>query len=158
MKQITIFLIILLSSYGFASAQRIETTKMPGSYKFSQDGKTVNMPQLKEIMASNVAATEYLKKAQSGNTFATVVAGIGGGFVGFPLGIALAGGKMSWGLFGTGVGIIALSIPIISKANKNTLKAVEVYNASLGNTSSHHYRPQLKFVTDHYGIGLAVSF
>ena len=158
MKKIAIIFILLFGSVNFCMAQKIESKKVFGGYQCSQEGKLINMKQMSKMMANQAEAHDYMSRARTGYSAATIISGIGGAFVGFPVGIALSGGEPAWGLLGVGVGIIAVSIPIASKANKNALKAIDIYNNSLNSSSQNRYKPQLRLVGDRNGIGLALRF
>lgn len=158
MKRTAILLIMLLGTCSLCEAQKIETKKVFGGYRFSQEGKNLTLRYMSKIMKSNTEAMPYMSKARSGHALATIVSGTGGFLVGFSLGLTLSEGVRSWGILGAGAGIIALSIPLSNKAFKNAVKAVDIYNNSLKTTSYNRHKPQLRLVSDQYGLGLSLRF
>lgn len=77
--------------------------------------------------------------------------------VGWPLGSALAGAKPEWIMAGIGAGLIAVSIPITRKYNKQAKSAVDEYNGGL-ETSSIFNKTEVKMALTGNGIGLALRF
>ncbi len=142
----------------FCNAQKIEVDKVLGGYKYSQNGKRMTMNQLVKTMEYNPEALSLIKKARSNNIIATILGGVGGFLVGLPIGTAISGKKANWTLAGIGAGIIVVSIPISSSANKKTKKAVELYNASLNSSSFYDLKPEFKIIGNVNGIGLSINF
>lgn len=158
MKKTILTLTIVLSALTFCNAQKIEIEKVFGGYKYSQNGNFMTMRDLVKTMASNQQAFQLIKKAQSSNTLASIIGSLGGGLVGFPIGTAIGGGDANWTLAGIGAGLVAISIPISSKANKNAKSAVELYNTSLNSTSYNEFKPKFKISANGTGIGLCITF
>ncbi|MAU26781.1 MAG: hypothetical protein CMH45_05175, partial [Muricauda sp.] len=94
----------------------------------------------------------------SNKTLSSIMGFVGGGLVGWPVGTAIGGGDANWALAGVGAGLIGVSIPISSSANKKTKQAVDVYNSSLGTTTFIEYKPQLKLIANGNGFGMSLSF
>ncbi len=159
MKRIFLILTFALVAIISCNAQKIEIKKVfGGGYLYKQNGNRITMNNLVKAMESNTEAFTLMKKAQSNTILATVIGGLGGALIGFPIGTALGGGKANWTLAGIGAGLAAISIPISAKANKNARKAVEIYNASLNTTSYHQFKPELRIVANRNGVGLAMTF
>jgi len=116
------------------------------------------MKDLVKIMESNKQSYDFIKKAQSNNTMALFFGCTGGYLVGWPIGTAMGGGEPNWTLVGIGAGLIAISIPFSSGANKNTKQAMELYNSSLNSTSFYEFKPEFKFLANANGIGLSMNF
>lgn len=158
MKKTFLILILAISSINFCHAQKIESKKIFGGYKYTLNGEKMTMRDLVQTMKADATSSEQIKKAQSNNTIATIIGGIGGGLIGWPLGTAAGGGDPNWTLAAIGAGLIAVSIPISSGAYKKTNQAVESYNQSLGITSFKKLKPGFKFIVNAKGIVLAMNF
>ena len=158
MKQIVLSLTMALITLTFCNAQEIEMEKFMGGYKFTQNGNKLTMRDLVKTMESNQEAFDLIKKAQSNHTFASILGFAGGGFIGWPIGAAVAGGDANWTLAGIGAGLIAIGIPISSSANKKAKQAIGVYNSSLNSTSYYEFKPEFQVIANGNGIGFSMSF
>jgi hypothetical protein len=160
MKKINIILIILISSFNFAMGQTndsITMKKVVGGYHFFQGEERLTVNQLVKAMKTNNEAYSLVKSAQSNNTIASVIGGVGGFMVGWTLGTALGGGEPNWAVAGVGAGLIVVSIPISHSFNKKVKKAVETYNRGF-QTSSFWDDNKLNLSLKGNGIGLRLSF
>ena len=153
--KLLILLVICIFTFGL-QAQQLELTKKGGSYKISQNGEILKYQALKSVMESNSTALAILKKGKGSDAFAQTLAGIGGALIGFPLGQAIGGGDANWVLAGVGAGLVGISIPISSGANKKIKQAVELYNSGLKTT--YNFDPQVKMSITGSGIGLVMQF
>jgi hypothetical protein len=158
MRNLLLILIFALTIPIICNAQKIEIQKVFGGYKFTQNEKNLTMSDLVIKMEANTEAQSYIKKAKSTNALASVLGGIGGGLIGYPIGTAMGGGEANWTLVAIGAGIVAISIPITSKTKKNARKAVDLYNSSLLNTSHYEFKPHFKVLAAGNGIGLSMNF
>lgn len=159
MKTKILTLIIALISINFCNAQEIQMEKLLGGYKYTQNGKQMKMGDLVKTMESNPQAFELIKKAQSDNVLASAIGFVGGGLIGWPIGTSLGGGDPNWTLAGIGAGLVVIGIPISSSVNKNTKKAVDLYNSSLNSSSFYYeFKPEFKLITSGNGVGLIMSF
>jgi outer membrane lipoprotein SlyB len=158
MKNTILTLILALTTVTICNAQKIEIEKVFGGYQYTQNGNKLSMGELVKAMESNSEALIFMKKAKSNTVLATIFGGAGGALIGFPIGTALGGGDANWTLAGIGAGLIAIGIPISSGVNKNTKKAVDLYNSSLNSTSFFEFKPEFKIVTTANGIGLSMNF
>jgi len=154
MKKTLLTLILTFSMIAVCNAQKIETKKVFGGYQYTLNGKKMSMRDLVEVMNSNSEALRYIQKAKSNNIMASILGGAGGALIGFPIGTAIGGGDPNWTLAGIGAGLIAIGIPVSSSANKNTQKAIDLYNSS----SSTSFHPEFKIIGNGDGIGFAVNF
>ena len=145
MKKVILMLFVILFSGTFCNAQKIELEKVFGGYKYTLNGKTMMMKDLVNTIESNTEAFKYIKKAKSNYTAGLVLGAIGGG-------------KPNWALAGIGVAVIAITIPINKGFNKNATKAINIYNASLENTSTSNFEPQFQLIGNASSIGIAMSF
>jgi outer membrane lipoprotein SlyB len=158
MKNTILTLILALTTITICNAQKIEITKVFGGYHYTQNGNKMTMSKLVKVMESNSDALKFIKKAKSNNVLATILGGAGGALIGFPIGTAIGGGDANWTLAGIGVGLVAIGIPISSGVNKNTKKAIDLYNSSLNSTSYFEFKPEFKIVANGNGIGLSMNF
>jgi outer membrane lipoprotein SlyB len=158
MKNTILTLILVLTTITICNAQKIEIEKVSGGYQYTQNGNKISMGELVKAMESNSEALVFMKKAKSNNVLATILGGAGGALIGFPLGTAIGGGDANWTLVGIGVGLVAIGIPISVGVNKNTKKAIDLYNSSLNATSFFEFKPEFKIVTTGNGIGLSMNF
>jgi hypothetical protein len=161
MRKIAIILTLFASSISFTFGQTasdsISMKKVFGGYQFYQGEQRLNMNQLVNTMKSNDQAYQQIKSAQSTYTLATIIGGVGGFMVGWPIGTALGGGEPNWTMAGIGAGLIVVSIPITQSFNKKAKQAVETYNGGL-QTSSFWDKNELKLSLTGNGIGLTLNF
>jgi len=136
----------------------IQVTKRFLGYTYEQNGMRLNINDMYRIMRKNPTAYEYIKKARFNHTMTTALGGIGGFMIGFPVGVALAGGDPEWLMAAIGGGVILIAIPVGNAASVNTRNAVREFNAGLHDAAFHPRKPQLNFGTQQNGVGLALSF
>lgn len=113
--------------------------------------------QVKKILASNVRSLSLYKKAKTKE-------GLGGTLLG--LGITLSVVDFAIGVFSdadyptaityVGVGMVAVSVPILSGRSKKIKEAVESYNDGLKNTSSLDF--DLNAMANQNGVGIQIKF
>lgn len=140
-----------------ALGQEITIEKKWGGRQFFQEGKRLTMSEMVKTMESNDEAFREITKARTNNTIGMVLGGAGGFMVGYPLGAAVAGGDPNWVMAGIGAGLIAVSIPISLKFNKQAETAVDLYNKGL-ETNSRIPRPEFYFGCTENGVGLRLCF
>lgn len=161
MRKIAIILTLLVVSMSFTFGQTasdsISMKKVFGGYQFYQGEQRLNVNQLVNTMKPNIQAYQQIKSAQSTYTLATIIGGVGGFMVGWPIGTALGGGEPNWTMAGIGAGLIVVSIPISQSFNKKAKQAVETYNSGL-QTSSFWDKNELKLSLTGNGIGLTLNF
>lgn len=158
MKKTILVLGVILFSGAFCNAQKIESEKIFGGYKYTQNGKIMTMSDLANAMKSNTEAFKYIKKAKSNYNAGVVLGSIGGFLVGWPIGTAIGGGEPNWALAGVGAAIIAITIPINKGFTKNATKAIDIYNTSLDNKTSYKFQPNFHVIANTSGIGISMSF
>lgn len=143
------------SAYAQIPSDSVFVTKNFWGYKFYQKGQRLNFNQLPYIMEGSNDAYSLITKARTNNTISSIISGTGGFLIGWQLASAIIGGEPNWILAGVGGGLIIVSIPIFSKSHRQSLEAVEMYNAGL---SADNLKAQLNFGTTENGIGLKLSF
>jgi len=161
MRKIAIILTLLVVSMSFTFGQTasdsISMKKVFGGYQFYQGEQRLNVNQLVNTMKPNNQAYQQIKSAQSTYTLATIIGGVGGFMVGWPIGTALGGGEPNWTMAGIGAGLIVVSIPISQSFNKKAKQAVETYNSGL-QTNSFWDKNELKLSLTGNGLGLTLNF
>ena len=144
-------------SFGQIVTDSISAKKVFGGYNFYQGTKRLSVNELKNAMKLNDQAYGEMKSAQSANIFATIIGGVGGFMVGWPLGTAIGGGDPNWVMAGIGAGLIVVSIPISQKFSKHAKRAVDIYNDGL-KTNTFWERNELKLSMSEDGVGLVLRF
>jgi hypothetical protein len=144
-------------TFGQTASDSISMKKVFGGYQFYQGEQRLNVNQLVNTMKPNNQAYQQIKSAQSTYTLATIIGGVGGFMVGWPIGTALGGGEPNWTMAGIGAGLIVVSIPISQSFNKKAKQAGETYNGGL-QTSSFWDKNELKLSLTGNGIGLTLNF
>lgn len=107
----------------------IEAGFLTTSYK--QNGEEIDPASMLQEVKKDPEAAAHLKRAQAWGIGAIVVAGVGGGMVGWSLGSAMENDPQ-WVLLAVGGGVIAASIPLLAVSNSQQRKGVERYNEGLG--------------------------
>ncbi len=158
MKHTLLTLMFALAIMTFSNAQKIESKKVFGGYQYTQSGNKMSMGDLSNTMKSNPESLKLINKAKSNNLLASIIGGVGGFMIGYPIGTAIGGGEANWTLAGIGAGLIVIGIPISSSANKNTKKAVDLYNSTLNSISNVEFKPEIIFLAKGNGIGLSIIF
>lgn len=141
----------------FCNSQTIEAEKSWGSYKYTQNGKTLTAGELKNQLNTNEESAKLMRKAQVNNTFATIFGAAGGALVGYPIGTAIGGGDANWTLAGVGAGLVAVAIPFSISANKRSKEAIDIYNYRINTKEDLAQQPQLQIISNSTGLGLALK-
>jgi hypothetical protein len=159
MKILIFAVIIFVGSVNLLNAQSTSDSvyvyKSFLGYKYIQHDARLNFNQLPDILNENQEAYLLIKKARTNNIISSIISGTGGFLIGWQLGTALVGGDPNWTLAAVGGGLIVISIPIYSKSMKQSLEAIDEYNAGLGKSSR---RPNVNIGLVRYGFGLSMNF
>ncbi len=119
-------------------------------------GEKLTPKQLLTIMEVNPTAYDLMKKAKRNYDAAQIFAGVGGFFIGFPIGTTIAGGDPNWLLAGIGVGLVGVAIPFSVNYNKKAREAVALYNDGIRSLGYHELDMKLGFAAN--GIRLTLNF
>lgn len=157
MKKIILILSITLASILTCNSQNIEMRETNWGYKFTQNGEKFSIAEATKRMESNKNAYKFMKKAKSNNFLAEILGSTGGACIGFAIGTAIADGNPNWTLAGIGAGLLAISIPISSKVNKDVKKAIDLYNTNL-NSATYKTKPEFKIIGNRKGVGIVMNF
>ncbi|MBT3209809.1 MAG: hypothetical protein HN704_18160 [Bacteroidetes bacterium] len=137
--------------------EHISYEKINGKYRFYQNGKYVKLSNLYAIVESNEEALNVLISAKSANDFAYVLFASGAFLFGIPAVQQIYGQKPKEALIGIGVGVVLISIPLISIYNRKAKKAIDIYNNDM-TTSSLSNDFKLNFAFSENGFGLKLRF
>jgi len=136
---------------------KIELIK-PRVAKLSETGDILTYKELINTLSISPETQAALKKHKSGRGGANVLGAIGGFMIGWPIGTSLGGGDPEWALLGAGVGLVAVAIPIESKANRNLEEAVNIYNNNIGLKMDKYHSPITTLSVSPTNFGLKVIF
>lgn len=91
-----------------------------------------------ETQLQNVPETESeVKKAKSLYFPTMLFSGVGGFFVGYPIGTAIGGGDAQWGLAGLGGVGILIGMRFEKAMHQHYIKAIEIYNSKIINSDTN---------------------
>ena len=150
-----LFALFFISFSGHCQTQS-DTITIVKKGRFAKDEEFLNSNQLLVLMRGNREAFELMKKARSNSALASVFSFTGGVLIGLPLGLAIGGGDINWGMVAVGGGFIVLSIPLVFSYQNNSTRAVEIFNQGL--LEAHQRKIELYFQTNENGIGMVLRF
>ena len=154
MKQL--FSILLMLGFSLSFAQKLEYT----DGKIFQDGVQLSSFETKKVMASDLKALHIFKKAKSKEALGGFLLGIGIGGTVADLVMGLTSDvKYPTAITYAGVGLMAVSIPILSGRKKMVQESVEIYNQGLkeqNKTLGDNF--ELNIVNNANGVGLQINF
>lgn len=160
MRTTILFFLLFTGVQGFSQAKegQIDFVKSFWGYKFYHKGIPYSAGQIQGIMVTNPEAQQLMKQARGSNTVAGIIGFFGGSLMGWPVGAAIAGEDMDWGLFAAGAGLTAVSIPFSVSAVKKMKKSVETWNSSLATSliQKNSFAYDLKVSPGK--VGLTISF
>ncbi|MEO5777534.1 MAG: hypothetical protein ABIQ27_11555, partial [Flavobacterium sp.] len=113
--------------------------------------------QVKNILASNLHSLKLYKQAKSKETLGATLLGLGITLSVIDLAVGvLSASEYPTALTYAGVGMAAISIPVLSGRSKKIKEAVQSYNDGLKNTTSLDF--DLNAVANQNGIGIQIKF
>lgn len=137
--------------------QEIEMKLNLFGYKFIQNEERLSWKELVEVTESNIEANLLIKKAKSQNTISNVLAFVGGGLIGIPLGQSLNDRDPNWSLAYIGGGIALIGVPLTFSAFNKVNKGIDDYNLSV-NSNAFRFKPEFRIIASDNGIGLSMNF
>lgn len=140
------------------TAQKIDVEKAFGGYKFTQNGELLKMNQLADKVSGNFESRKLMRSAKSKIGISSVLSGIGGFLIGWPIGTAIGGGEPNWIMAAGGVVLAGIGFPIGSKGYKQVREAVRLHNKSLENPSGATFKPQFEIAASPNRVGLLIRF
>ncbi|WP_291138787.1 hypothetical protein [Flavobacterium sp. UBA7663] len=155
MKQF--FLIIAVFGFSISFAQKLEYT----DGKIFQDGEQLSSFETKNLMKTDLKALHLFKKAKSKESIGGFILGlgIGGTVADLVMGLTSDDKKYPTVITYAGVGLMAVSIPILSGRKKMVQESVDIYNAGLkeqNKTLGDNF--ELNIVNNSNGVGLRINF
>lgn len=152
----TLFLTIGLLFTSLVISQEIKTE----GKKYFVDGVHIYKHEIKTVLAANTDALNLYKKANRKETFGGILIGSGIGLlVADAVKGAVSNETYPSALTYTGIGLIAVSIPVMKGKNKMRAESIEMYNNSLEpKEKTLGYNFDVNFITNQNGIGLNVTF
>ena len=159
MKKI-IFLIFAVVFSADSFAQKIELATSFGNFELKRNGVFITtLSELEQIVAADINALEYVKKARTNKTISDISGFIGGFGIGYSIG-SLLGKNKTYAPALLGLGFIVIKIPFINGINKNLKLGTDAYNTSLDKkvTCSNNFNPSFELVGNSDGVGFSIKF
>ena len=155
----TLMLLFGLSAFsqGLTLGKEAETPLKLENGKIYRNGEQIPSYQLKKIFATNLHSLKVYKQAKSKETLGATLLGLGSTLTIVDLAIGLfSDAKYPTGLTYAGLGMVAVSIPVLSGRAKRIEDAVNSYNEGLKNTGATDF--DLNAVANQNGIGFQIKF
>ncbi|UGS24442.1 hypothetical protein [Flavobacterium channae] len=154
MKQF--LLILAMLGFSITFAQKLEYN----NGKIYQDGEQLSSFETKKVLASDLKALHLFKKAKTKESLGGLILGLGIGGTVADLVMGLTSDvKYPSGITYAGIGLMAVSIPILSGRKKMVEKSIEIYNSGLPEqqkTLGDNF--ELNIVNNSNGVGLRINF
>ena len=151
-------LILILAIFGFSTtfAQKLEYNEG----KIYQDGEQISSFETKNLLKSDLKALHLFKKAKTKESLGGFLLGLGIGGTAADLVMGLTSDvKYPTVITYAGVGLMVVSIPILSGRKKLVQESVDLYNQGLkeqNNTLGDNF--EMNFVTNSNGVGFRITF
>lgn len=155
MKQF--LLIITLLGFSITFAQKLELN----NNKIFQNGIQLSTFETKKIMESDLKALHLFKKAKNKESLGGFILGLGIGatVADLVMGATTSNKKYPTAITYAGIGLMAVSIPILSGRKKLVQQSVDLYNTNLqeeNKTLGGNF--ELNMVNNSNGFGLQINF
>ena len=150
-------LLITLLGFSFSFAQKLELNEG----KIFQGGVQQSTFETKKIMESDLKALHLFKKAKNKESIGGFLLGVGIGasVADLVMGLTTEGKRYPTAITYVGVGLMAVSIPILSGRKKMIQESVDMYNSGLQEqkkTLGSNF--ELNIVNNTNGLGLRINF
>ncbi|UGS20331.1 hypothetical protein [Flavobacterium cyclinae] len=151
-------LILILAIFGFSTtfAQKLEYNEG----KIFQDGEQISSFETKNLLKSDLKALHLFKKAKTKESLGGFLLGLGIGGTAADLVMGLTSDvKYPTVITYAGVGLMVVSIPILSGRKKLVQESVDLYNQGLkeqNKTLGDNF--EMNFVTNSNGVGFRITF
>ncbi len=161
MKQILFIISLLIGFTAFSQELTLKKTtavelKLEKG-KIYQNGEQIPSYQVKKILASDLHALHLYKQAKSKEGIGGMLLGLGATACVVDLAVGLFSDlKYPTAITYVGLGVVAVSIPILSGRAKKVEEAVKSYNEGLKNTGSADF--DLNAVANQNGVGIKIKF
>ena len=150
------FLIVAILGFSISFAQKLEYT----NGKIFQDGEQLSSFETKKVMETDLKALHLFKKAKTKESLGGFLLGLGIGGTVADLAMGLTSDvKYPTGITYAGVGLMAISIPILSGRKKMVQESVDIYNQGLKDekkTLGDNF--ELNIVNNSNGFGIQINF
>lgn len=161
MKQLLFIIALLLGFTAFSQELTLKKTTAVELQlekgKIYQNGEQIPSYQVKKILASNLHALHLYKQAKSKEGIGGMLLGLGATACVVDLAVGLFSDvKYPTAITYAGLGVVAISIPILSGRAKKVEEAVKSYNDGLKNTGSADF--DLNAVSNQNGVGIQIKF
>jgi hypothetical protein len=156
MNKALITFIILITTFGCVQSQIKSDSLVKIKNAFFMDGKPLTYKQVVELVKDYPEAVRALKKAKANHDAAIAFGYIGGFFLGYPLGQAIAGGEPAWALAGAGAGSLLIALLFQIAYNMQAKKAIRIYNSGL-NQLSLNYNASVNFCITMNGLSVIMN-
>ena len=154
MKQL--FLILTIFGFSISFAQKLEYN----NGKIYQAGEQLSSFETKKVMETDLKALHLFKKAKTKESLGGFLLGLGIGGTVADLAMGLTSDvKYPTGITYAGVGLMAISIPILSGRKKMVQESVDIYNQGLKDekkTLGDNF--ELNIVNNSNGFGIQINF
>ncbi len=155
MKQL--FLFVAIASFSISFAQKLEYT----NGKVFQGGVQLSSFETKKVMESDLKAQHLFKKAKAKESLGGFLLGlgIGGTVADLAMGLTTENKKYPSAITYASIGLVAVSIPILSGRKKMVEESINLYNQGLKDdkkTLGDNF--ELNIVTNSNGVGLRINF
>ena len=154
MKQL--FLILTIFGFSMSFAQKLEYN----NGKIYQAGEQLSSFETKKVMETDLKALHLFKKAKTKESLGGFLLGLGiGGTVADLVKGLVSNEKYPTVISYAGVGLMAISIPILSGRKKMVQNSVDIYNSGLQEqkkTLGDNF--ELNLVNNVNGVGLRINF
>ena len=151
-----LFLILAIFGFSISFAQKLEFT----DGKIFQDGEQLSSFETKNLMKTDLKALRIFKKAKTKESVGGFILGLGIGGTVADLVMGLTSDvKYPTAITYAGVGLMAVSIPILSGRKKMVQESVDMYNQGLKDekkTLGDNF--ELNIVNNSNGVGLRINF
>ena len=151
-----LFLILAIFGFSISFAQKLEFT----DGKIFQDGEQLSSFETKNLMKTDLKALHLFKKAKKKESLGGFLLGLGIGGTVADLAMGLTSDvKYPTGITYAGVGLMAISIPILSGRKKMVQESVDIYNQGLKDekkTLGDNF--ELNIVNNSNGFGIQINF
>uniref|UniRef100_UPI00404AF577 hypothetical protein n=1 Tax=Flavobacterium sp. TaxID=239 RepID=UPI00404AF577 len=154
MKILLLTISLMLTSILFS--QKITTENK----KYLVEGVHVYKHEIKNVLAANPAALNLYNKAKRKETWGGVLIGSGVALcVADAVKAAVSDEKYPSAMTYVGVGLVAVSIPVLSGKNKMRKESIDIYNDGLKpNEKTLGYNFNLNIINNQNGLGFNVTF
>ena len=150
------FLILTIFCFSISFAQKLEYN----NGKIYQAGEQLSSFETKKVMETDLKALHLFKKAKTKESLGGFLLGLGIGGTVADLAMGLTSDvKYPTGITYAGVGLMAISIPILSGRKKMVQESVDIYNQGLKDekkTLGDNF--ELNIVNNSNGFGIQINF